>query len=57
MSCKMDEYLEASNGFAVKAMRLDNGDIVYCPRDTNVHLVTEQEWKEYLKEQQENEEE
>lgn len=55
MSPAMDENVEASNGFAVKAMRLDNGDIVYCPRDTNVYPVTEQEWQEYQKEQKENE--
>lgn len=49
MSPNIDENLEASNGFPVKGLRLDNGDIVYCPRDTGVYLVTEKEWQEYQK--------
>lgn len=55
MSPAIDENVEAPNGFAVKAMRLDNGDIVYCPRDTSVYPVTEAEWEERLAEQAEKE--
>ena len=52
MSCKIDESLESPSGFPIKAMRLDSGEICYCPRDALVYLVTEQEWNEYLKEQE-----
>ena len=55
MSPAIDDNVEASNGFPIKALRLNTGEICYCPRDTGVYLVTEQEWQEYLKEQEENE--
>lgn len=51
MSCKIDESLESPSGFPIKAMRLDSGELCYCPRDASVYLVTEQEWEEYQAEQ------
>ena len=55
MSPAVDENLKAANGFTVKALRLEDGSICYCPQDTLLYLVTEQEWQEYLKEQKQEE--
>lgn len=54
MSAVIDENINAPNGFVVNALRLDNGNICYCPSNTSVYLVTETEWEEYLAEQEAN---
>ena len=53
MSPVIDENLTAPNGFSIQAIRLDTGELCYCPKDTLIYLVTEEEWQEYLKEQEE----
>ncbi len=55
LSWKQDEDLESPSGFPIKAMRLDSGELCYCPRDTSVYPVTEAKWEEYLAEQAERE--
>lgn len=49
----IDEDLTVPNGFQIKALRLNTGELCYCPRDTTIYLVTETEWKEHLEEQKE----
>lgn len=46
MSPVIDENLTAPNGFSIQAIRLDTGELCYCPKDTRIYLVTEEEWQE-----------